>query len=152
MQLDETRALALRLMQEHGLADWTFGFDRAKRRLGACWLHRKRITLSRDFVALNDLTVVRDVVLHEIAHALTPGDGHGRVFKRKARELGCSGSSCISGSSVVSSPPRFILECPHCGRSWPRYRKPARKLACGACLRSSGTAVSPLSIRRAVPD
>ena len=50
-----TRALALQLMDELGrelLGDpltargWTFGFDRARKRLGVCRIHEKRITLS----------------------------------------------------------------------------------------------------------
>jgi predicted SprT family Zn-dependent metalloprotease len=149
VHLDEARTLALELMESHGLDAWEFGFDRARRRLGACWLDRRRITLSRDFVRLNEAPIVRDVILHEIAHALTPGDGHGPAFKRMARALGCSDTSCIATSRVVSSPPRFILECPHCGRSWPRYRRPTAALACGACLGTSGPKVKPLSVRRA---
>lgn len=29
-----------------------------------------------------------DTLLHEIAHALTPGDGHGKLWQAKAMELG----------------------------------------------------------------
>lgn len=141
--------LALELMARHGLSDWEFGFDRAKRRLGACWPHRKRITLSRHFVGLNDEQIVRDVILHEIAHALTPGDGHGSRFKRKARELGCNPAACISGSQFTAAPARFILECPHCGRTWPRYRRPSTRLACRTCLDSLSHRVSPLKVRPA---
>lgn len=152
MQFAEVRSLATELMAAHGLADWEFGFDGAKRRLGACWLQRRRITLSRHFVRLNGPEIVRDVILHEIAHALTPGDGHGRLFKRKARELGCSGASCVPGSQVVAPPPRFILECPHCGRTFPRYRRPTTKLACGMCLRTAGRRVLPLELRSVQED
>lgn len=147
MQLAEARTLGLKLMGEYGLSHWGFGFDGAKRRLGACWLGRKRITLSRHFVELNEPELVRDVILHEIAHALTPGDGHGAQFKRKAREIGCSASASIDSGSVITSPPRFVLECPHCGRSWSRYRRPARALACLACLRESESGVEPLQVR-----
>jgi predicted SprT family Zn-dependent metalloprotease len=146
VQADQARSLALELMASHGLDGWTFGFDRAQRRLGACWLDRKGITLSRHFVELNGEELVRDVILHEIAHALTPGAGHGPRFKRKARELGCSGTACIAGSRVVAAPARFLLKCPNCGRSWSRYRRPARPLACSACLRDSPHEVRPLAL------
>jgi predicted SprT family Zn-dependent metalloprotease len=149
VQLDEASSLARELMTIHGLGDWGFGFDHARRRLGACWLDRRRITLSREFVRLNGEGLVRDVILHEIAHALTPGDGHGRAFKRKARELGCSDRSCVDTALVVTSPPTYILECPHCGRTWPRYRRPASALACGACLRTPGLKAARLSVRAA---
>lgn len=133
MQPARAEALALELMSEYGLTSWTFGFDGARRRLGACWLDRKRITLSRHFVSLNAESTVRDVILHEIAHALTPGEGHGPKFKRKALELGCNPASCVPSEEVVSSPARVVLECPHCGRTWQRYRRPSRKLVCGPC-------------------
>ena len=37
-------------MDELGLADWQFGWDRAKRRLGVCRLLEKSITISIHFV------------------------------------------------------------------------------------------------------
>ena len=149
VQLSDTRKLAREMLAQHGLVGWEFGFDHAKRRLGACWPQRKRITLSRHFVELNDESIVRDVILHEIAHALTPGDGHGAKFKRKATELGCSPAACIPGSAFNAAPPRFILECPHCGRTWPRYRKPSARLACRSCLALLASRVSPLKVRPA---
>lgn len=147
MQLEQARSLASALMAQHGLTDWKFGFDGARRRLGACWPGRKRITLSRHFVELNDPSLVRDVTLHEIAHALTPGDGHGERFRRKATELGCNPASCIPSCLVVASPPRYVLVCPHCGRSWDRYRRPSKPLACGACARAHSGSVSSLTVR-----
>lgn len=149
MQLSEARALACELMSRYGLADWEFAFDSARRRLGACWPSRRRIGLSRHFVKLNEAEIVRDVILHEIAHALTPGDGHGRRFKQKARELGCNPASCISGSAFNAAPARYILECPHCGRTWPRYRRPSQSLACRPCMDTLRHPVEPLEVRPA---
>ena len=40
-------------MDELGLADWQFGWDRAKRRLGVCRLLEKSITISIHFVRAN---------------------------------------------------------------------------------------------------
>ncbi|UQT45533.1 SprT-like domain-containing protein [Akkermansia muciniphila] len=59
-------------MDELGLADWQFGWDRAKRRLGVCRLLEKSITISIHFVRANLETPheIRDTILHEIAHAL----------------------------------------------------------------------------------
>ena len=149
MLLSEARRLAHRLMAQHGVGDWEFGFDGARRRLGACWPGRRRITLSRHFVELNEEPLVKDVILHEIAHALTPGAGHGPRFKRKARELGCSDSACIAGSEFNAAPARFILRCPHCERTWPRYRRPSRELACRSCMRDLASRVRPLEVRPA---
>jgi len=89
----KVRLLASQLMVAHGLAeDWYFSFNSNRRRIGICRYHTGlktgRIELSIHFVVLNDLPTVRDVLLHEIAHGLTPGHGHDRVFKRKCLEIG----------------------------------------------------------------
>jgi predicted SprT family Zn-dependent metalloprotease len=43
------------------------------------------IGLSRLLVEVNDVIQVTDTILHEIAHALTLGDGHGYAWKRVLR-------------------------------------------------------------------
>ncbi|HEX7005183.1 MAG TPA: SprT-like domain-containing protein [Trueperaceae bacterium] len=149
MHLAAASDLARELMDVNGLSAWDFAFDRARRRLGACWPTRQRITLSRQFVELNDEALVRDVILHEIAHALTPGDGHGPRFKRKARELGCNPAACVSEAAFNAAPPRFILECPHCGRTWPRYRRPSARLVCRSCQLELRDRVGELRVGRA---
>ncbi|HYO07513.1 MAG TPA: SprT-like domain-containing protein, partial [Tepidisphaeraceae bacterium] len=81
MNLYAARLLTRSLMNQHGLSDWRFDFDHARRRFGSCRPRQKLITLSRHLVFLNEEPEVRDTILHEIAHALTPGDGHGRRWK-----------------------------------------------------------------------
>ena len=46
MQLHAIRTLARELMNDHGLHDWDFAFDRAVRRAGACHSTARKITLS----------------------------------------------------------------------------------------------------------
>ena len=74
-----TRVLALRLFDELGrellgesltVRGWTFGFDRARRRLGVCRPRDKRITLSAHLSRTLPPAEVEDTVRHEIAHAL----------------------------------------------------------------------------------
>ena len=80
-------------MDELGLADWQFGWDRAKRRLGVCRLLEKSITISIHFVRANLETPheIRDTILHEIAHALAwtrHGERtHGPRWKQICREI-----------------------------------------------------------------
>ena len=94
MNLYAARDLALALMRQHGLHDWTFRFDHARRRFGSCRPRRRLITLSRPLAFLNEEAQVRDTILHEIAHALTPWDGHGRNWKRKCIEIGAEPRRC----------------------------------------------------------
>lgn len=89
--------LALSLMDEHGITTrgWTFRFDGAQSRMGLCSYRSKTISVSRHFAAEADDAQLRDVVLHEIAHALVgPGHHHDHVWKDRARQLGATPKSC----------------------------------------------------------
>ena len=83
MTTDDIPHLAQYLLEKHSLAQlgWTFQWDSAKRRAGACKYSRKTITISRHYVALNlseRPDDVIDTILHEIAHALAGWSaGHG---------------------------------------------------------------------------
>ena len=55
---------------------------------GCCDYSWKIISLSRYYVLANEEAAVMDTVLHEIAHALTPGDGHGAKWKAACVKLG----------------------------------------------------------------
>jgi len=136
MNLYAARDLALALMRQHGLHDWTFRFDHARRRFGSCRPRRRLITLSRPLAFLNEEAQVRDTILHEIAHALTPGDGHGRNWKRKCIEIGAEPRRCYGDEEVVSPPrrvARYEIGCGRCGWWTDRHRRTRRKLVCRSC-------------------
>ncbi len=92
---DEVRRLALRLMAQHGLHDWRFGYNKRKRSMGVCHYQGKLIELSVYLVDRNGEEEVRDTILHEIAHALVgPGHGHDKVCKRKCLKVGARPQRC----------------------------------------------------------
>ncbi len=136
MNLYLARHLALDLMRQHGLHDWRFAFDHARRRFGSCRSGPKLITLSKPLTFLNDEAQVRDTLLHEIAHALTPGDGHGRRWKAMCRKLGATPQRCYSDREVLSPPRRpapYRMSCLRCGWQIDRHRRPRRPLVCRRC-------------------
>ncbi len=143
MTLGDARALATSLLQAHGLTDWTFAFDRARRRLGSCQPQRKRITLSAPLTHLNDPQVVRDTLLHEIAHALTPGDGHGARWRATCLRIGARPERLAAPDEVVLPPAPYALVCDRCGMRYPRYRRSRQRYSCGRCHRRGG-AEAPL--------
>jgi len=95
-------------MTDHGLfaVGWKFKWDRATRRFGCCHHQRKIISLSLPLTRLNPETQVRDTLLHEIAHALTPGQGHNRHWKKKCVEVGAQPSRCFMPEEVILPPRR----------------------------------------------
>lgn len=132
MDLEESSALALRLMEQHGLlqSGWDFEYDRAKTRFGRCSYRRRVISLSRYLTPLRDEMDVRDTILHEIAHALTPGAHHGPRWRSKAREIGCNGERCGEGPVL---PGRYTYTCAGCNGRWNRHRRFKRPMLCRRC-------------------
>ena len=137
MHPHDAKLLARRLMIEHGLSDWEFQFDHARRRFGCCFFGRKVISLSRPLTLLNDEAEVRDTILHEIAHALAPGDGHGRIWRAVCRRIGAKPSRCYD-DKFVRSPARaaakYVLGCKTCNWWVARRRLRRAQLICAKCF------------------
>lgn len=103
------------LLREHGLADagWTFVWDNARRRGGQCRYSTRQISMSKYLVPMWTMEQVRDVLIHEIAHALVgSGHGHGPVWARKMRELGAKPERTHSNETVQG---RYAAICDACG-------------------------------------
>lgn len=112
---------------------YTFGFDKAQKRFGYC-LNRPNstplISFSKALTELNTEEQFIDTVLHEIAHALTPGANHGRKWKTVAVSIGCNGVRCY-GKDVVTPEKPFIGTCPKCQLIIKRFRR--KRIACSKC-------------------
>jgi predicted SprT family Zn-dependent metalloprotease len=120
----DARRLALALLAEHGLHDWSFAFNRRKRALGYCRYDTRTIELSVHFVQRNGPEAIRETLLHEIAHALVgPDHGHDAVWKRKCLEIGARPVRCGHADMPDG---RWQAECGSCGQRFHRYRKPKR--------------------------
>jgi predicted SprT family Zn-dependent metalloprotease len=130
---ETARALARELMDRHGLDAWHFRFDHARRRLGCCHYDSRTISLSRHLVRLNPVDVVRDTILHEIAHAQTPGAKHGPAWRARAAALGAAPRACASADAVTLPPAPYALVCDACGARIARYRRPRRRYVCRRC-------------------
>jgi predicted SprT family Zn-dependent metalloprotease len=138
-------ALARALLDRHGLADWAFAFDNAKRRGGACDFRRRRITVAAGFAAVADAAEVEDTLLHEIAHALVgPRHHHDAVWRAKARAIGCSGRRC---HAVAFSEPGLVASCANgcfaVGRH--RRRRGMRCRRCGGAVVYRPAAAAPVT-------
>jgi predicted SprT family Zn-dependent metalloprotease len=139
MELWNARRLAEQLMEKHGLSGeggYRFVWDNAKRRFGCCFIHRKLISLSKPLTLLNEETDVRDTILHEIAHALTPTHGHNAVWKAKCREIGCTPErlfGCHVKRPELNSQSHLYRGCPRCGW-WKKMRRiGVSRYICATC-------------------
>lgn len=113
---------------------WSFGFDNAKKRAGLCDHSRHRITVSRYLAARWEDDEIHQILLHEVAHAITgPRAGHGPVWKRTADSLGYVGGTTHRGETADELAP-WVGTCPN-GHVFYRHRRPARALSCGRCSR-----------------
>jgi len=101
---------------------WPLKWSSRKTALGHCaYKPTSAIFLSTIYInaAQTTLESVTMTILHEIAHALTPGDGHGKLWKKTAQSIGYSGARC--GDAFAK--PKYIVICP-CGlNNFGRHRK-----------------------------
>ena len=126
-RLSDCVAAAESLIKKHGLDGWSFQFDNAQRRAGACAYSTKVISLSRLYCLKASDDQVRNTILHEIAHALAgPKHNHDARWKSIARSIGCTADRC---HSVDFAPAKYIVSCSRCG--W--HQKKNRRLRGGVC-------------------
>ena len=130
MNLEKTRNIAIRLMREHGLSDYTFKWDKAVRRFGSCNGRTKTITLSRPMTKyeINEKRVI-NTILHEIAHGLDYKNrgysNHDSEWKRVARSIGVDKSQFM----------KWVASCPSCEKDVYYARKTKVDKACGSCCK-----------------
>lgn len=103
--VSEARAAAIfeDIMEEHGLieAGWKFKFDRATGRTGLCDYTHKTIQLSRPLLHTFDAEQLRQIALHEVAHAKTKGRGHGPEWKAYAKSIGYTGKRGFEQTEAI---------------------------------------------------
>lgn len=100
MTKQEIEALGQAMLEEHGLSEWTVRAvreedddgdpeDDIEGSRGRCYYEEKLIWVNIRYA--DDALAVRQILLHEITHALLPpstGQGHGQEFRTKAKEIG----------------------------------------------------------------
>jgi hypothetical protein len=96
-------ALAEDMLDHYGLTaeGWTFAFDRATTREGQCHYAKKVISYSGPVLEHRSREEFRQTMLHEIAHALTPGAQHGPRWKAMAKRLGYEGKTTVEATAAI---------------------------------------------------
>jgi predicted SprT family Zn-dependent metalloprotease len=133
MNLNQAYLKCRKLMNEHGLDPiiWQFKWSPARRMAGYCQYKTRKlngehtvlegwIALSKAYVEDNSEEAVTDTILHEIAHALTPGHGHDHVWRLACVKIGAKPDRCYNPKEVVTRP-RWVYSH-SCGFEAKRYR------------------------------
>lgn len=77
------------------------------------------------------MRVIKNVILHEIAHALVGVDeGHSEVWKQRAIEIGCDGKRTCS--HIVDMPGRKFVRC-SCGANRLQRFRISKKIKNSVC-------------------
>jgi predicted SprT family Zn-dependent metalloprotease len=136
MQIQDAKNLANELMEKHGLIQNGYQLGLTQMRpLGECNNTQKQILLNIDYVLLNESFLIKDTILHEIAHALTPGHHHDLVWKRKAIEIGSTGKRLKDRKNVIIPKRNYTITCPVCQYSHQAYKltRQMQDSSCGYC-------------------
>lgn len=133
MKKFEAHLLAAQLMKEHGLVGWKFRVDtKTSRRRGCCKYSSRTISVSEWYLGSDD-SMVRDTILHEIAHALIPpSHGHDELWKAVARRVGALPVACKGdeyGEQLAIKVGKYVADC-ECGQSHYLHREVKRTYIC----------------------
>lgn len=126
MTINQAVTLAKNLLEKHiELRGWRVTTNRRKSAFGLCSYTKKEIQLSSFLIPECTEQGIIDTILHEIAHALTPGHHHDNVWKRKCLELGGNGERVGSDTKykkdrvdVLEKLQKYTLTCPVCGEKY----------------------------------
>jgi ribosomal protein L37AE/L43A len=134
--------LAEKMLKEHKeLRNWKVTLNRRKGAFGVCNYRYNQIELSSLLIPETTDDSILNTIIHEIAHALTPGHHHNSVWRAKFIELGGDGRRCggqddfKNGSNgkkeFEKKTSKYTLTCPVCGKKTYMNRRPSRIYACG---------------------
>ena len=111
------------ILEAQGLTDWSCVVDnRPSVRRGQCRYGEREIGISGGFIETTPGLLILDTVLHEVAHALNRGDGHGDQWRATFRSLGGSGRRTDPEKSFTTSVWEAL--CNDCGATHGWQRKP----------------------------
>lgn len=116
MNIDAAMLMARSLMTEHGVGYMSFGFHDGGTlpltTIGKCYFRKAglslylpyRITVGVEWIKVMTSIEVKEIILHEIAHAKAPhGAAHGPAWQDECYKLGIEAKVRYSGLNVPQS-------------------------------------------------
>ena len=139
MDVNDALHLARSLMDANRCAGVKLAMNRRTSSFGRCvWegSGEVRIELSTPLTLANPVEVVRDTILHEIAHAHAGADaGHGPAWQTACLAIGGTPSPCKTFGEGDVKPPAigWLGVCPTCGAVNHMRTAPTRRRSCSRC-------------------
>jgi predicted SprT family Zn-dependent metalloprotease len=131
--------LAKTLIHEFAPVGWVMAWNNRKSSYGRCCYKIKTIELSRHLIPLCTPEQIRTVIMHEIAHSLTPRAGHGRLWKIQMIRFGLRPDRCAAYDIDHAQYSNWKATCWNCGKESFHVRKPRADKSCGKCSRGRYT-------------
>lgn len=130
--MDVNRCLirSRRIMDSHGLINWSICLNSSKTIAGQCDYNNKTIWFSRHFIYSVQWKTFKETLLHEIAHALKPYHGHDRVWRSFLQSIG--GTPSVHADQFF--PCRWIRFCDSC--KWTEAVHNRTNVHCQKCLQA----------------
>ena len=126
-----------RELEKWGLDDWKLTFSNQRRHLGYCKPRKRIISLSLAFMNSNPYPVMKDTLLHEIAHAIhyieTGMTNHDNGWREVAKRVGCRPERCAPVDGIYMPRGKYVGVCPSCKKAIYFYRKVKRSYSCNDC-------------------
>jgi predicted SprT family Zn-dependent metalloprotease len=94
---------------------YSFAWMNRKRTLGLCNYSKKQILLSEDYVFNNNVELVKDTILHELAHAFSyhiygsRGHGHNQYWRSVCVQIGALPNRCKSTDDGLKVDYAYVL-------------------------------------------
>ena len=116
MNIHEAISLGYDIINEFpSLYNWTVTSNNRKRAFGLCSHSKEVISLSSYLVPQMTDKAIKNTIIHEIAHALTPFHGHDNVWRDKCISLGGNGKRCCCTSHRIITVTRVFQIVPTAG-------------------------------------
>jgi len=142
MTINQALSKARQIMKNHSeLRYWTVTYNKRKSAFGVCNHSYRQIELSAYLVPVMTDDAIVNTIIHEIAHALTPGHHHDPVWRAKCIELGGDGKRCngaenykggLEGAKIAKKNIyKYTLSCPYCDNVVFMNRRPKVSRSCG---------------------
>jgi predicted SprT family Zn-dependent metalloprotease len=135
MEIEIFKEILNKKLKEHKLDNWKVEYTNTLSTIGKCCYVEKKFQFSLKFIEVNDKEFMTDVILHEIAHALTPNQKHNAIWRHKALEIGCIPLRRVKSKDIMLPEQiyKYEYKCLNCDKIIKTKSKLKKLSACFDC-------------------